>query len=70
MVVPVKFIQRGTTEAYVYVAEGNKAVRKIINTGREYNGLAEVTKGLNAGDMLIVAGYDLINDGDAVTVKK
>ena len=70
VVVPVKFIQRGTSEAYVYVAEGNKAVKKIITTGREYNGLAEITKGLNAGDLLIVAGYDLINDGDAITLKK
>ncbi len=70
VVVPVKFIQRGTSEAYVYVADGNKAVKKIITIGREYNGLAEITKGLGAGDMLIVAGYDLINDGDAITVKK
>ncbi len=70
VVVPVKFIQRGTSEAYVYVANGSRAAKKIINIGREYNGLAEITNGLNAGDMLIVAGYDLINDGDAVTVKK
>jgi len=70
IVVPVKFIQRGTNEAYVYVADGNKAAKKIITIGREYNGLAEITKGLNAGDMLIVAGYDLINDGDIITVKK
>jgi multidrug efflux pump subunit AcrA (membrane-fusion protein) len=70
IVVPIKFIQRGTSEVYVYVADGNKAAKKIITIGREYSGLAEITKGLNAGDMLIVAGYDLINDGDFITVKK
>ena len=70
IVVPVKFIQRGTSETYVYVANGKKAEKKIISIGREYNGLAEITKGLNAGDMLIVAGYDLVNDGDVITVKK
>jgi len=70
VVVPVKFIQRGTTENYVYVVNGNKAAKKIITTGREYNGLAEVTSGLVAGDMLIVAGYDIVNDGDAITIKK
>ena len=70
IVLPVKFIQRGTNETYVYVAEKNKVVKKVITTGKEYNGLAEVIKGLNAGDLLITAGYDLINEGDAVTLKK
>jgi RND family efflux transporter MFP subunit len=70
IVLPVKFIQRGTSEMYVYVAEKNKVVKKVITTGKEYNGLAEVTKGLNAGDLLITAGYDLVNEGDAITLKK
>lgn len=70
VVVPVKYIQRGTSETYVYVAEGNKTFKKIITIGHEYNGMAEITNGLKAGDMLIVAGYDLINEGDAITVKK
>ncbi|MGZ3862539.1 MAG: efflux RND transporter periplasmic adaptor subunit [Bacteroidia bacterium] len=68
--IPVKYIQRGTTETYVYVAAGNKAVKKLIKTGHEYSGMAEVTEGLAAGDLLITAGYDLVNDGNAVTVKK
>ncbi|MHB8261968.1 MAG: efflux RND transporter periplasmic adaptor subunit [Bacteroidia bacterium] len=70
IVLPIKFIQRGTSEMYVYVAEKNKVVKKVITTGKEYNGLAEVTKGLHAGDLLITAGYDLVNEGDAVTFKK
>ena len=32
--------------------------------------MIEVTSGLNAGDLLIIAGYDMLNDGDAITVKK
>lgn len=70
VVVPVKYIQRGTTESYVFVVSNNKAVKKTVQIGREYNGLAEITSGLNAGDQLITAGYDLVNDGDAVTVRK
>ncbi len=70
VVVPVKYIQRGTSENYVYVVSDGKAVKKIIKTGREYSGIAEVLSGLSAGDLLIIAGYDLVNDGDAVTVKK
>ena len=70
IVVPVKYIQRGTAEVYVLVAQNGKAVKKVIKTDREYNGLIEVTSGLNAGDMLITAGYDALNDGDAIVVKK
>jgi membrane fusion protein (multidrug efflux system) len=70
IIVPVKFIQRGTAESYVYVVVGNKTTKKVIKTGREYNGMAEITEGLMAGDLLITAGYDAVNDGDAVTLKK
>ncbi len=68
--VPVKFIQRGTDENYVYVVSNNKAIKKVIKTGKEYAGMTEVLSGLSAGDMLITAGYDVVNDGDAVSVKK
>ena len=70
VVVPVKFIQKGTSESYVLIAEKGVAVKKIVKISREYNGLAEVAEGLNAGDLLITEGYDLINDGDKINVKK
>jgi len=70
IVVPVKYIQRGTTESYVLVAENGKAVKKTIKTGREYSGLAEVLDGLKEGDLLITEGYDVLNDGDKITVKQ
>ena len=70
VVIPVKYIQRGTSENYVFVAVNGRAVKKVIQTGREYNGMTEVTKGLNPGDLLITAGYDIVNDGDEVMVKK
>jgi RND family efflux transporter MFP subunit len=70
VVIPVKYIQRGTTENYVYLADNGKVVKKAITLGREYNGMAEVLSGLKAGDPLITAGYDLVNEGDLVSVKK
>ena len=70
IIIPVKYIQRGTSDNYVLVAQNGKSVKKIIKTNREYNGMIEVTSGLNAGDLLIIAGYDMLNDGDAITVKK
>lgn len=68
--VPVKFIQKGTNENYVFIAENGKAVRKVVKISHEYNGDAEISEGLKEGDMLITEGYDLINEGDNLNVKK
>ncbi len=70
VVIPVKYIQRGTREVYVLVAENGKAVKKLVTISREYNGQAEISSGLNEGDQLITEGYDLANDGDNIVVKK
>ena len=70
IVLPVKYIQRGTNETYVLLAKNNTAIKTRIKTAREYNGLVEVSSGLAAGDLLITQGYDMLNDGDVITVKK
>ena len=70
IVVPVKFIQKGTNENFVLIAENGKVIKKMISISHEYNGLAEVSEGLKEGDLLITEGYDLINEGDNVNVKK
>lgn len=70
IVVPIKFIQKGTNESYVLISENGKAVKKTITISHEYNGLAEISSGLKDGDLLITAGYDLINEGDMVNVTK
>jgi membrane fusion protein, multidrug efflux system len=70
VVLPVKFIQKSSTGNYVLVAEKDKVVKKVITIGKEYSGLAEVTGGLNEGEQLIVKGYDLVIDGDAITIQK
>lgn len=70
VVVPVKFIQKGTNENYVFIADNGKAVRRVVKIAHEYNGNAEIIEGLKEGDLLITEGYDLINEGDKLNVKK
>lgn len=71
LVIPIRVIQNATTgEKYVYVADGTKAVKKNIVTGREYNGMTEVKEGLVAGDKLIVQGFESLNEGDAISFGK
>lgn len=68
--VPVKYIQKGTNESFVFIVENGKAVRKVVQISHEYNGNAEISTGLKEGDLLVIEGYDLINEGDKLNVKK
>lgn len=70
IVLPVKYIQKGTDEKFVFVVESGKVVKKPIAVAHEYNGMAEVTEGLTEKDLLIIQGYDLVNEGDKVNVEK
>jgi RND family efflux transporter MFP subunit len=69
--IPVKLIQTDIDGSqFVYVSEANKATKKKIKTGREYNGMIEVKEGLKEGDQLILKGYDTINEGDVLALQK
>lgn len=70
IVVPLKYVQKGLSESFVYVAENGKAVKKLIKVSREYGGNAEVSEGLNENELLITEGYDLIDEGDKIAIKK
>lgn len=66
IVLPVKYIQKGLKESYVFVTENGRVTKRRITIGREYAGMAEVTEGLEAGEQLITGGYDLVNENDTV----
>lgn len=71
-VLPVDLIQHDEENAYVLVVsrEGGKptAAKRIIKTGQTYNGKQEITSGLKPGDEVISAGYQNLNEGQAVKI--
>ncbi|MBT4818267.1 MAG: efflux RND transporter periplasmic adaptor subunit [Lentisphaerae bacterium] len=56
----------GTRIAFV-VAEG-KALRRVVQTGIEQDGIVQVTDGLSAGEMVVVAGNGMLKNGAPVRV--
>jgi membrane fusion protein (multidrug efflux system) len=70
LIVAEKYIQKGTNESYIMVAENDKAVKKTVTINHQYNGNAEISSGLKEGDLIITDGYDLVNDGDAIKIKQ
>ena len=72
--VPQNFIQSSKDEGlYVFIARdenGKKVAKKVfIKSGVSYNGLTEITSGLNEGDKIITAGYKDLYDGQSIDFK-
>lgn len=71
IVIPVRTIQKDENNAsFVYVSENGIAKKRIVTLGKAYSGKAEVISGLKENDLLVTLGYDIINEGDAITYKK
>lgn len=59
--------QEGSLEG-VFVVEGEKAVKRVITTGKKINDFVEVLSGLKEGELVIVKGMDGLRDGTKVRV--
>lgn len=62
LIVPQSSILTAGDETYVYVAEGNTAVKKVITTGLSNENVIEVTSGLNEGEQVITEGKEFLSD--------
>ena len=70
LAIPLNYVQKDLQGThYVLVAENNKAAKRNITLGKEYNGRVEIKNGLSETDLLITAGYDGLNEGDAIKIK-
>ncbi len=70
--VPVMLIRETQTGKYIYVAKEEKgrlvARRLPVTVGSTYNGLAEITGGIAAGEKIITSGYNNLLDGELIQV--
>jgi RND family efflux transporter MFP subunit len=69
LVIPVSVIQKTSEGEVVYIADGNKAKAVMVTTGRNANGMVEVTSGLKAGDKVIVAGFEDLDNGEDISIQ-
>jgi len=71
--VPENYIQTSKTGQYVYVAEKSgeqfQAKRRAVTSGMSYNGITEITSGLNEGDRVISKGIQTLMEGQAISFK-
>ena len=55
-------------KTYVFIASGDKAVRKEIKTGESFGNQVEIKSGLKPGDKLITNGNKNISDGRFIRI--
>lgn len=53
---------------YVFVADGERALKKEVTTGLDTGKYIEITSGLAQGDKVIIKGQDYVNDGSKIKV--
>jgi multidrug efflux system membrane fusion protein len=70
LVVPAAAVQQGPQGPFVYVVGDGKAVVRPVAVGITEGDRAAITKGLNAGDLIITDGIDRLREGSAVEVRK
>ena len=66
LVVPVNTLQHAEEGDYVFIAEGTKAKKANVKTGKTYNGNTEILEGLKEGDKLIIKGFQELNEGEEI----
>ena len=66
--IPIKAIQKSETGDYLMVVKGGKAEKVDVKVGNIYNGNAEILSGINAGDQVIINGFNGLNQGDKVKI--
>ncbi|HXC07256.1 MAG TPA: efflux RND transporter periplasmic adaptor subunit [Bacteroidia bacterium] len=66
IVVPMNAIQHAEEGDFILVAVNNKAHKQAIKTDHIYQGQAEIKEGLKEGDLVIMKGFQELNEGETI----
>jgi RND family efflux transporter MFP subunit len=53
---------------FVYVVQGDRAERRVVETGMTSEGRVEIVQGVEGGEVVVVAGANVLRDGAAIRV--
>jgi RND family efflux transporter MFP subunit len=72
IVLPINYIQNDKDKKFVFIAENENgnyiAKKRLIKTGREYNGTVEILEGIKIGEKVITSGISDIENGTTVKI--
>lgn len=62
--------QTGTNDMYAFVNESNKAIKKLVKTGRIIDDKTEILDGIKAGEELIIVGQNKLENQSQINIVK
>ncbi len=68
LLIPREAILEAGNEMFVFVVEGNKALRKSVTIGYEQERMVEVLQGLKERDQVVIKGQQMIREGSVIRV--
>ena len=69
IVVPQNAVLVDGEGTYMWIADGNKSMRRNVTTGDVSSNGIVITMGLNVGDRIIVSGQDNISEGSKIKIQ-
>ena len=69
LVVPSKIIMYNNRgDAYLFVYKDGKVYKRIVEVGLDYKNEQHILSGLEAGEMIVIEGYQALTEGDMVKI--
>jgi len=70
--IPLNLIQRDETTEFIYLAQKDgkqmRAEKRLVKTGQSYDGYVEILEGLQAGESLVLVGYQSLVNGQPLEI--
>jgi len=67
---PVNYVQKDQEGKFIYIAKQNGknwvADKRIVKTGKDYDGTVEILNGLTQGEKIITSGFQSLNAGERI----
>lgn len=70
MIIPEEAIAYESGKPFIFIVKEGKAQKRSIETGMRKIGRVQITKGLEAGEVVVTAGHLKIRDGSQVIAKE
>ncbi len=68
LVIPEQAMSADVKGYFVYKVVGNKVAQTYIQVGARLNGMAQISKGLQAKDVIVTAGQQKLQDGSTIYI--
>lgn len=68
LTLPAQSVVERFDDQFVYVIDGDRVERRNIRSGLSVNGIARIDEGLESGELVVVKGTNLLEDGSAISI--